>query len=327
MTCEISYFLLIFNDLIICLRDIHLADNLHLSAAVFQKYIQKHSRYIEVISLSECYWISASQLTKALKHCSSLKELNLIGCKLPANNLDIILRQNPHLRKLGWSLLKKSISEEFFNDDGSNTELFNRLQESFSRITCLWLRFDALTNFEILLKLFPKEMMLVELSLEYTGKRSTSIIHSGSDYKVHIASKTPFPGCLENLALNNRFLHFNLMIMDFVTKVVLHAAETDALTVLLAPGSRNSLCWKYIAPSYKTSLLTKIDLSSTCLTAEQMNWLGRLEKLTHLSVQNVQDLKANLMKAIATNCPDLRTLNLNDCGDWIDEVDVLYFQY
>ncbi|XP_065055779.1 F-box/LRR-repeat protein 18-like isoform X3 [Rhopilema esculentum] len=62
-----------------------------------------------------------------------------------------------------------------------------------------------------------------------------------------------------------------------------------------------------------------VDFSSTCLTAEKINWLGNLNRLTHLNLQHVQHFKANLMKAIALNCPDLQSLNLNNCVDWVDE--------
>eukprot|EP00794_Sanderia_malayensis_P010958 gene10958-12119_t len=294
-------------------------ENLHLSANVLRNYVHKYSGYLESFSFIDCYWITPQQLCRLLKPCRNLRELDLIGCDLSLRLLDVLLQNNKQLTKLGWSIPSKDLSPDLFTDEREQTELNTRIQQSLLQLKSLKLRFYRLVHFETIVSLFPYEMTLNELCLEYRGQKTTSIIHAGSDYSIDIKSNCPFPAYLNSLHFINRYLHFNLILMDFVTKVVLHAAETDQLTCLLAPGSRNSLCWKYIAPSYKTSLLTMIDLSSTCLTAEQMNWLGKLENLTYLNLQHVQDFKLNLMKAIAMNCPNLETLNLHNCADWIDK--------
>lgn len=295
-------------------------ENLQWSSKVLQIYIHKHAAHLKSFIFLDCYWITPTQMGKILKPCHNLQEVDLIGCEISLSVLDLLFQNNGQLSILGWSIPCKDISDELYGGDGEMTGLHERLRGAFLKLLSLRLRFHRLLHFETILCLFPNEMTLKELSLEYKGQKSTSIIHSGSDYSVHIKSNHPFPAYLHNLHSNNLYLHFNLILMDFVTKVALHAAETDQVTVLLAPGSRNSLCWKYIAPSFKTSLLTMIDLSSTCLTAEQMNWLGNLTNLTYVNLQHVQDFKANLMKAIAANCPKMKSLNLNNCADWVDEV-------
>ena len=258
-----------------------------------------------------------------LKPCQNLHELNIIGCeKLSLSKLALLAERNPHLTKLGISFPSKIDEVGVTGELANTTLLYKQLCDFFGRLSSLKLRIKKLDNFKTLISLFPRNMKLLELSLEFTGPKPTSIIHDGSDNHIHIKSNIPFSmnynGKLQ--AHRNMSLYFNVIFMDFATKVALNATETEELECLLVPGSFNVVAMNQIAVSPKTPPISMLDLSSTHLTPEKMNWLGHLTNLTHLNLQHVEGFKTNLMKAVATNCRNLTLLNLNNCRDWVDEV-------
>jgi len=296
-------------------------ENLCVSKKVLQLYIGKHSQSIESIILLDCYWISASRITDALKACRNLHELNIIGCrKVSLKDLALLAARNPKLTRLGFSVPSKMYTFNLYESSGAPTDLNSQLCYFFGRLSSLKLRFEILSDFKTIISLFPKEMKLSEFCLEYIGPKSASIIHDGTDYHIHIKSKIPFSMYFDEKPQNygNISLYFNVLFMNFATQIALNATGTKELNWLLAPGSSNIIAIDQIA-SYKTPSISMIDLSSTHLTPEKINWLGHLTNLTYLNLQHVDGFKANLMKVIAANCPNLITLNLNGCTGWIDE--------
>ena len=297
-------------------------NNLFLSGKVLQSYITKHATWIESFVLLDCYWISAHKIANILKACHNLNELNIIGCKrLSLCDLALLAARNPQLRKLGISVPSEIYGFKLYEPNGDATELNTQLFQFFGRLSSLKLRFEILSNFKTIISLFPKQMRLLEFSLEYKGPKPTSIIHDGSDYFIYIRSKIPFSMYFDDKSHvhGNISLYFNVLFMNFATKIARNATETKEIDCLLVPGSSNVVAMNLIA-SYKTPFISMIDLTSTHLTPEKINWLGHLTNLTYLNLQHVVGFKANLMKVIATNCPNLDTLNLNSCTEWVDEV-------
>ena len=230
--------------------------------------------------------------------------MNVTGCKLTSAGLLKILANNPGIKKLGWT-----ISENVFSDEG-HLESF---KSAFKNLSSLILHFKTLRTFEIFLPVFDsKDLFVNEFGLHYL-KSSTS-----NTYGIYVKTQDKFQLHLEDAAVTNRFLHFNLLIMDFVIQTVSKAAETKSITTLLARG--NTICWRHIAPVLTTYTFEKIDLSLSVLAKDQMTWLSKLKELKYVNVSQVGQFKSNLMKAIATNCPHLLALNLSNCEDWINKV-------
>ena len=278
--------------------------------------------WIESVILLDCYWISGRKITNILRACQNLRELNIIGCeKISLSELAVLAARNPNLKKLGISIPSKTYGFKLYDPNGFPTELHNQLCDFFGRLSSLKLRFEVLSNFKTIISLFPKEMRLSEFSLEYKGPKATSIIHDGSDYHIHINSKIPFSMYYDEKSqiYADISLYFNVLFMKFATQIALNAIETKEIKFLLAPGSSNNIAMNQIALC-KTPSVSMIDLSSTFLTPEKINWLGHLTNLTFLNLQHVDGFKANLMKVIASNCTNLISLNLNSCAEWIDEV-------
>ena len=257
----------------------------------------------------------------ALQRCTQLKELVLTGSRLSMSGLVKIMSNNCNLKKLGWSIPNASNSTEL-RKNGEPTALFKEIQSIFKRLTSILLHFETLQSFEQFLPIFDTQDFFVnEFGLEYSlSDRTSSYFTVGNTYGMYVKCKELFQICLTDAVMANRFLHFNLLVINFVIQAVTKAAETGSVTVLLAPGTTNSLCWKYVSPVMNTVSFEKIDLSYSVLAKEQMTWLSKLTKLTHLNLSSVGSFKANLMKAIAANCKNLVSLNLSLCEDWIDKV-------
>lgn len=260
-----------------------------------------------------------------LKLCRNLTELNVIGCELTLQALALIASRNPNLNVLGWSIPSKMKELELYGLNGTPTSLNNQLGIFFGRLSSLRLRFRLLENFKTVIGLFPRDMTLSEFSIEYNGAKSTSIIHDGSNCNIHLKTNIPFSMYYGDQLQTpeNVSFYFNVLLMDFATKIALNAAKTEELTNLLAPGSFNIVAMNQIASSCHSPLLSAISLNCTHLNAERINWLGHLTRLTCIDLQHVKNFKANLMKAVAINNPNLVLLNLNNCADWVDAVSIL----
>ena len=166
------------------------------------------------------------------------------------------------------------------------------------------------------------DLFVYEFGIQYLSDRTfdrTSFFNIGNTYGVYIKSNELFQVRLSNTMAVNRFLHFNLGIMDFVIQTVTKAAESRGIRTLLAPGTTNSLCWRHTASVLSSLSFEKIDLSHAVLGKDEMTWLSKLLCLTHLNLTDVSSFKANLMKAVASNCKDLQVLNLMNCHDWIEK--------
>ena len=291
----------------------------HLSSSILHKYISKHQSRIERLSLKECFWIPSGQILSALHSCTSLVRLNLIGSRLTIQGLLKIANNNLNLKWLGWSVPNSNTGTEL-HIDGNPTPLCLQIQKVLKELNGIQLRFESLGSFEQLLPVFINELHVYEFGLEYLSDRSASHFSNGNMYGIFVRSSERFPVCLNDAVVDNRFLIFNLLVMDFVIQMVTKAAETKSISVLMAPGTTNSLCWKYIHPVLETRSFLQIDLSHSKLAAEQMRWLSSLHQLTHLNLSNVSEFKNNLLRAIAANCSGLLCLNLSRCEDWLDEV-------
>lgn len=301
-------------------------ENLFLSPRMLQSYMTKHAGWIQSLILIDCYWITACKIGNYLKFCRSLRELDVVGCELSLPILAVLAERNLHLTVLGWSIPCKLNESDLYGQNGVPTLLNSQLCNLFRRLSSLKLRCRELDQFKTIINLFPRDMRLAEFALEYNGLKPTSIIHDGSGCNIHVKSNIPFSTFYDGRLQthHNISLYFNVILMDFATKMTLNAAKTGELTALIAPGSFNVVTMDQIASSFKTPLLSAVNLSCTYLTAEWINWLGSLTHLKCLNLQHVKNFKANLMKAVATNCPNLISLNLNNCDEWVDEV-YIYF--
>lgn len=295
---------------------------LQVTSTLLHRYACQYHSTILSIKFKDCFWIPSYQLVAALQRCTNLKELILTGSRLSITGLIKIMSNNPNLNKLGWSVPSSNISAELIKND-KPTQVFYDIQLVFKRLKCIMLQFDTLASFEQFLQIFDMDDLYVyEFGIEYLSDRTfdrTSFFNIGNTYGVYIKSNEPFQVCLADTMVVNRFLHFNLGIMDFVIQTVTKAAESKGITTLLAPGTTNSLCWKYTASVLNSLSFEKIDLSHAILGKDEMSWLSKLVCLTHLNLTDVGSFKANLMKAVAANCHDLHVLNLSCCYDWIEK--------
>lgn len=300
-------------------RRIEIHNNLHVSSTILHRRCNQYANHLHTLIFKDCFWIPSYQIVAALQRCTKLKILFLTGCKLSMAGLVKISTSNPNLQKLGWSIPSTNISTELRKNE-KLTPLFHDIQSVFKKLSSLILRFETLASFEQFLPLFDsKEIFVEEFGLEYLSDRSSSYFTIGNTYSVHVKCREKFQLCLSHAINANRFLHFNLLVMDFVIQTIVKVSHTKQLTVLLAPGNINSPCWKYITTVLDSILFKRIDLSYCLLCKEQMTWLSKLTKLTHLNLSAVGSFKGNLMRVIANNCEDLVALNLTDCDDWIDK--------
>ena len=256
--------------------------------------------------MQDCFWIPPAKLSNILVRCKELIELDTTGCRLTSAGLLKVMTSNPNLIKLAWTLPDVVFPDECY---------VKKFQTAFKCLSSLILHFKTIVNFEVFLPVFKsKELFINEFGLSYLKSSSSNT------YGIYIKTEEKFQLCLEDVNnLNrNRFLHFNLQIMDFVIQTVSKAAEATKITSLLARG--NTVCWRHISPVLTTYQFQEIDLSLSVLAKDQMAWLSKLKNLTYLNLSHVGQFKANLMKAIASNCPNLEVLNLSCCEDWLSKV-------
>ena len=303
-------------------RIIRFDQNLHVSSTLLHRYACQYHSCLASLKFQDCFWIPSYQLVVALQRCTKLKELILTGSRLSITGLIKIMSNNPGLQRLGWSVPSSNISAELIKND-QPTPIFHEIQSIFKRLTCVLLQFDTLASFEQFLRIFDmNELYVYEFGIQYLSDRTfdrTSFFNIGNTYGVYIKSNKLFQICLTDNMVVNRFLHFNLGIMDFVIQTVTKAALTKGITTLLAPGTTNSLCWRYTASVLNSLSFEKIDLSHAVFGKDEMSWLSKLFCLTHLNLTDVGSFKTNLMKAVANNCDNLCVLNLSCCYEWIDE--------
>lgn len=296
--------------------------NLHVSSTLLHRYACQYHHCLQSIRFRDCFWIPSYQLVVALQRCTKLKELILTGSRLSISGLIKIMSNNPDLQRLGWSVPSTNISAELMKND-QPTPVFHGIQSIFKKLRCILLQFDTLASFEQFLRIFDmNELYVYEFGIQYLSDRTfdrTSFFNIGNTYGVYIKSNELFQVSLSDTMVVNRFLHFNLGIMDFVIQTVSKAAETKGITTLLAPGTTNSLCWRYTASVLNSLSFEKIDLSHAVLGKDEMSWLSKLNCLTHLNLTDVGSFKTNLMKAVANNCENLQVLNLSCCYDWVDK--------
>lgn len=284
-----------------------MCNDMPLTSTVLHSYTRKYSKFIHKLILKDCFWIPSSKLISSLQVCKELKELNVTGSKLPLSGLLKVFSNNKCLTKLKWSLPSSS------NSNPLTLTLLKEIQDMFSKLSSLILYFDTLNSFEKFLPVFNgKNIFVNEFGLHYL-KSSLS-----NTYGIYIKTSSPFQLFLGDAVVTTHFLHFNLVIMDFVIQTVAKAAETCCITTLLARG--NTICWKHVTSVLNNYSFEEIDLSLSVLEKEQITWLSKLTKLKHLNLSHVGKFKGNLMKAIAINCPRLTSLNLSYCEHWISKV-------
>ena len=277
-----------------------------LSSSCYIKYIRKHHHKIKRLVLQDCFWIPSHKLTSTFVRCKELVELDITGCKLNSPGLLKVLACNPNLVKLAWTLPTQVFPDESY---------IEKFQTAFKCLSSLILHFKTILNFEMFLPVFRgKELFINEFGLSYLKSSSSNT------YGIYIKTQDKFQLCLEDVndLSRNRFLHFNLQIMDFVIQTVSKAAESTQIKSLLARG--NTVCWRHISPVLSTYQFEEIDLSLSVLAKDQMAWLSKLNKLIYLNLSHVGQFKSNLMKAIASNCLNLQILNLSCCEDWLSKV-------
>ena len=303
-------------------REIDFDKSLNVSSTLLHRLSCQHHAQLISIKFLDCFWIPSNQMVAALQKCKQLKELIIVGSKISLAGLCKIFSNNKNIKRLGWSIPNTTLSTEFIKKD-RYTQLYLDIQNIFKNLDGIILRFDSLTSFENFLPIFDTyDIKVSEFGLEYLSDRSASYFASGNLYKMYIKCHDKFQICLKDAIDANRFLHFNILATDFVIQTVTKAAQRHNIEILLAPGNTNSLCWKYITSVIDILSYKKIDLTSATLSKEQMTWLSKLTKLTHLNLSNVVAFKTNLMRVIATNCKNLRCLNLSHSSDWIDKVSV-----
>jgi len=288
--------------------------SLNVSTKLFHQLCIQHSNQIKSIIFTDCFWIPSNQMVNALQHCINIEELVLTGSRLSMKGLCRIFANNNRIKRLGWSI-PSPIPE--FHKRG---QLFGDIQKIFKKLDGILLRFDSLNSFESFLPVFDTvDIVVNEFGLEYLSDRTSSYFAMGNIYRMYVKCREKFQICLKDAIDVNRFLHFNLLVTDFVMQTVSKAAKKHNIITLLAPGNTNSLCWKYISSVLDILSYERIHLSSSTLCKDQIKWLSKLTLLTHLNLSNVMAFKSNLMRAIAMNCPRLVSLNLSHCNDWIDK--------
>ncbi|XP_065646785.1 F-box/LRR-repeat protein 18 [Hydra vulgaris] len=302
-------------------RTLSFKNKLLLSAKYIHTLMHRYKEQMLSLSLMECFWIPSNSLKLALESCCNLRELYLTGSNLQFSALELIINNNPYLTKLAWSVPDKySLVPLIHPTTGLPTQTYHQTQKMFKRLTSIMLRFNSLPSFEHFLPIFDSNEILVnELGLEYFSDHSSCFNTIGNSYFLYIKSEEKFLVRLRDAVIVNRYLHFNLIVMDFIIQTVREAADTGSLTALIAPGTSNSFCWNYIKSVFKTISFKKIDLSYCILGKEQMAWLSNLKQLKHLNLSNVSLFKLNLMKVVALNNPMLVSLNLSSCHDWIEK--------
>jgi hypothetical protein len=291
---------------------------MYLSSVVYLDYINQHHHKIKKLTFENCFWIPPHKLANTVQRCTNLIELNLTGCRLTSSGLLKIFASNPNIKKLGWTLPNSNVLSGPNKGLAVPNILLDDMKNAFKRLSSIILHFEALGSFEQIMPVFDsKDLFINEFGLNYLKSSSSNT------YGIYVKTTEKFQLHLEDAAVSNRFLHFNLLIMDFVIQTVSKAAETKCITSLLARG--NTICWRHISPVLSTYSFEQIDLSLSVLAKDQMTWLSKLTKLTHLNLSHVGQFKANLMKAIAYNCPGLLSLNLSCCEDWISKVCTLIY--